>query len=83
MFKCDCCGLCCMNLKMSQIYMDLDRGDGICKFFDVQTKLCSVYTDRPEKCNIDKIYKKYYKQQMTQQEFYDLNYEVCMLLKGG
>lgn len=26
MFRCDCYGLCCMNLKMTELYADLDRG---------------------------------------------------------
>ncbi len=42
MFQCDCCGLCCMNLKMSELYSDLDRGDGICRYLDVASKLCTI-----------------------------------------
>ena len=38
MFKCDCCGLCCCNLDKSSIYQDLDSGDGICKYFDENTR---------------------------------------------
>lgn len=55
MFYCDCCGLCCMNLSKSEIYSDLDRGDGICKYFDMDSKLCTIYEERPEKCNVDKM----------------------------
>ena len=43
-----------MNLDKSDLYSDLNRGDGICKYFDEQTHLCSIYDERPEKCNIDK-----------------------------
>ena len=28
MFECDSCGLCCMNIYKSEIYSELDRGDG-------------------------------------------------------
>lgn len=83
MFKCDCCGLCCMNLKMSDIYNDLNRGDGICRYFDVETKLCLIYENRPEKCNIDKIYEKYFYNELTREEYYELNYKACRLLKKG
>jgi hypothetical protein len=38
-FKCDHCGLCCMNISGSQLYEDLDRGDGICVHLDCETKL--------------------------------------------
>ncbi|MCI9487268.1 MAG: YkgJ family cysteine cluster protein [Lachnospiraceae bacterium] len=50
MFQCDCCGLCCMNLKRSSLYGDLDRGDGICRYFDGNARLCTVYENRPDKC---------------------------------
>lgn len=81
MFKCDCCGLCCMNLKMSPLYADLDRGDGICKYFDLLTKMCSIYRDRPEKCNVDKTYELYYRNKISKEQYYQLNYEACKQLK--
>lgn len=61
MFYCDCCGLCCMNLSKSEIYSDLDRGDGICKYFDMDSKLCTIYEERPEKCNVDKMYNNFFR----------------------
>lgn len=51
MFICDKCGLCCMKIGESPIYSFLDRGDGICKYFDYDTKLCSIYDERPVMCN--------------------------------
>lgn len=81
MFKCDYCGLCCMNLRMSPLYSDLDRGDGICKYFNLNTKMCSIYRDRPEKCNVDKTYELYYKDKISKEQYYQLNYEVCGQLK--
>ncbi len=29
MFKCDCCGECCRNLDKSDLYKELNRGDGV------------------------------------------------------
>lgn len=83
MFNCDCCGLCCMNLRMSELYSDLDRGDGICKYFDLKSKLCSIYVNRPDKCNVDKIYDNYYKDIISREKYYELNYRACKLLKEG
>lgn len=80
-FKCDCCGLCCMNLRMSELYSDLDRGDGICMYFDMNSRLCSIYEKRPEKCNIDKMYEYLYQRKMSREQFYQLNYDVCDSLK--
>ena len=32
MFECDVCGHCCRNLDKSPIYLELDKGDGTCKY---------------------------------------------------
>lgn len=81
MFVCDCCGLCCMNLNKSELYSDLDRGDGICRYFDIDSKLCTIYDERPDKCNVDKIYVKFFKDKMTIEQYYQMNYVACGDLK--
>ncbi|MFR4520222.1 MAG: YkgJ family cysteine cluster protein [Fusobacterium sp.] len=81
MFKCDKCGLCCQNLKLSSIYKVLDRGDGICLFYDESTKLCTIYEKRSVICNVDEVYKLYFFNKMEKSEYYKLNYEVCNQLK--
>ena len=70
-----------MNLNLSSLYSDLDRGDGICKYFDTDNKLCSIYETRPLKCNIDKSYELYFKDQLTRYEYYEINYRACEELK--
>ncbi len=77
MLICDCCGLCCKHLRESSLYDDLDRGDGVCMHLDEYTNICSIYHDRPDKCNIDKVYDLCFKDQISRDEFYKLNYEVC------
>ena len=81
MFICDCCGLCCMNLDKSSIYDDLNRGDGICVYFNEKTKLCTIYDNRPDKCNVDKIYELLYSDKLSKEDYYKLNYEACKKLK--
>lgn len=84
MFPCDCCGLCCRSLAQSEAYSDLDRGDGICMYFDDITNLCTIYENRPDKCNIDKSYERFFKNSMTLEEYYELNRKACdKLRKGG
>ena len=82
MFKCDKCGKCCENLQESELYSDLDRGDGICKHLDVKKHLCRIYENRPLKCNVDKMYKLYFSDKMTLDEYYSLNNTACTLLKN-
>lgn len=70
-----------MNISVSQSYCDLDRGDGICRYFNCKTKLCNIYNNRPDRCNVDKAYELYFKETMTREEYYKLNYEACEKIK--
>ncbi len=79
MFKCDCCGECCRNLDKSDLYKELNRGDGVCKF--LMENLCSIYDNRPLLCRIDDSYDIYFKDRYTKEEYYKLNYEVCKKLQ--
>lgn len=79
MFKCDKCGACCRNLNKSQLYKDLDRGDGTCIY--LVGNLCSIYELRPLLCRVDECYEKIFKNIITCREYYELNYEVCAKLK--
>lgn len=81
MFKCKKCGYCCSNLDISTLYSDLDRGDGVCKYFDEKTRLCSIYETRPEKCRVDLMYELHFKSEMTIDEYYQRNYDACNKIK--
>lgn len=80
-FKCSRCGLCCKNIGVSRLYADLNRGDGICKFFDQNSSLCTIYENRPLICNVDAMYTTYFADKMSKSEFYELNYAGCQVLK--
>lgn len=79
-FHCDRCGICCTKLKLSNIYSELDSGNGICKFFDMSTKLCTIYENRPEICDVKAMYK-YFKNMMTFNEYILSNERCCKRLK--
>lgn len=83
MFMCTCCGECCRNLDKSDVYKELDRGDGTCKYLDGNK--CSIYNERPLLCRIDESYEVYFKEHYSIEEYYELNYSVCKKLqnKGG
>ena len=53
------CG-CCPNLHRSNLYVDLDRGDGVCKYLD--GNLHSIYEIRYLKCRVDEIFNKFWNQ---------------------
>lgn len=79
MFPCNRCGCCCRNLDMSELYRDLDRGDGVCKYLD--GTLCSVYEDRPLFCRIDECYEQFFKDEMSIEEYYNANLMMCEQLR--
>ncbi|SFC34559.1 hypothetical protein SAMN02910398_02045 [Butyrivibrio sp. YAB3001] len=80
-FECDQCGICCQNLRLNKIYARLDRGDGICKYFDEATRLCKVYEHRPLICNVDAMYENCYAEIISRPQYYELNKQACRLLK--
>lgn len=80
-FECDRCGCCCMQLDLSELYRDLDRGDGVCKYLDMRTKLCSIYDERPVKCNVEQMYYLFFEEIMSKERFYEINHSACMELK--
>lgn len=81
MFNCDKCGICCTKLKLNMLYKHLDRGDGICKYFNEKTKLCNIYINRPLLCNIDEAYLTFFKNKMSIEDYYQKNYQICEKLK--
>lgn len=86
MFHCSKCGECCRNLDKSDLYRELDRGDGTCIY--LKENLCSVYDRRPLLCRVDECYDIYFKSIMAKDEYERKNYEQCKRLimqkqKGG
>ena len=80
-FKCDCCGLCCRSLKKVPALANFDRGDGV--YIHLRDdNLCSIYEHRPEICNVDLMYEKYYSSIYTKEEFYKLNEKQCEKIKS-
>lgn len=79
MFQCDKCGMCCRNLDKNELYKELDRGDGVCRH--LTGNLCSIYEQRPLLCRVDESYEKLFRGRMSLEEYYELNYSACGVLK--
>ena len=79
-FPCTQCGACCRHVNFSELTEYLDRGDGICRHYDFESKLCRIYETRPEICRIDIFYQKHLKKQLSCNEFVDLNLIACKQL---
>lgn len=79
-FDCDCCGLCCRSLKKVPALAGFDRGDGVCIHLR-DDNLCSIYDHRPEICNVELMYERYFSKKYSLDEFYAMNKKVCDILK--
>lgn len=62
---------------MSDETLFLDRGDGVCKNFDEQTNLCTIYTERPLVCRVEEYYKKHLSEKIEWDEFVRINVKIC------
>lgn len=79
-FICIKCGLCCRNIDYILELKEYDLGNGTCKYLDTKTNSCTIYYKRPEVCNVEKSYAKFYHKYYTEEEYLRLNYEGCKLL---
>ncbi len=80
-FPCVRCGLCCRNVGLVKETQYLDRGDGVCKNYDEQSKGCIIYDDRPDICRVDLQYRLNYSKDFTWDQFVDMNLAACTLLQ--
>ena len=76
-FPCVQCGLCCQIVHLAAETRFLDRGDGTCRNFDVETKGCRIYAERPDICRVDRQYELRYFRQYSWDDFVSLNLKAC------
>jgi len=81
MFPCTSCGLCCQNISGVEELKEYDLGNGICKYFNPQHKICTIYETRPNICRVDKMFEIKYKKYFTLKDFYRENAKVCNTLQ--
>ncbi|ABM38049.1 protein of unknown function UPF0153 [Polaromonas naphthalenivorans CJ2] len=80
-FPCTKCGLCCSHVDRSNQTKWLNRGDGACRYLNMDTNLCEIYENRPEICRIDSAYK-YFSQKISLANYHKANAEVCNTLQS-
>ncbi len=81
MFPCTMCGVCCQNISEIEELKEYDLGNGVCKYYDEISRECKIYDNRPDICNIEKMYESVYSKNYTKEKFYRLNAQVCNLLQ--
>ena len=73
--------MCCQSLAGHDLYRELDRGDGVCKYYDAGTKLCRIYEERPLLCNVDLYFETVLAGKIAQEDYYKANYAACAALR--
>lgn len=81
MFKCDRCGICCQHIDSIPKLKDFDSGNGRCIYL-LESNLCDIYGDRPDICNVEKMYEKYFKDSISEEEYICQNMAGCNELKS-
>jgi len=76
-FPCNSCGKCCRNVDLSEETSYLNRGDAVCKFFNEDTNLCTIYNKRPLVCRVKEYYKQHLSDKYGWDEFVKINLIVC------
>lgn len=97
MFPCTKCGVCCktigrliadannasddQNPLIAEVRaFPFEVKGQTCSMY-IEGKGCSVYNERPDICNIDKMYEKYYRYTgMSLKEYYSFNAAGCNIL---
>ena len=77
MFPCERCGQCCRHVGQTIFAMHLARPDGVCKYLNEATNLCTIYDSRPLICRVDEFYEKNLSHEMSREEFYRVNKNIC------
>ncbi|WP_037586064.1 YkgJ family cysteine cluster protein [Stenoxybacter acetivorans] len=80
-FPCNQCGQCCRHVHFSNETIYLNRGDGVCRYFDEASNLCTIYAQRPLICRVEDYYRIHYLKQYSWEQFIELNLTVCKTLQ--
>ena len=72
MFPCTQCGACCKRAGATGLMPS--KEDGSCIYLN-KDNTCSIYHQRPDVCNIDKMRRKQTK--LSKKEYYRLSAKIC------
>ena len=71
-----------MSLKLyNNLFDDLDDGNGVCRYFDKEKYLCTIYDIRPWKCRVDEAYERLYKGILSYDEYITKTKQCCLILQ--
>lgn len=69
--------MCCRRIFGIESLREYDRGDGVCKFLDLDSNKCKIYASRPDICRVDLMYERHFKSLYSKIRFYKMNAAAC------
>ena len=81
-FPCDNCVLCCKHIELIKELEKFDSGNGSCKYL-TEDNICSIYDQRPDACDVKKMYESIYKKKINEKEYIELTRGECKQIKQG
>lgn len=81
-FPCTKCGACCKLVPdaVLDIFSLPKSPTGGCGYLK-QDNSCSIYDNRPDICNVTKMWKKYHSSKMSWDEYIKVSLEACATLQ--
>ena len=79
-FPCDKCGLCCKHIELIPQLKEYDSGNGRCIHL-TDNNLCGIYDNRPDICNVSRMFDLVFCHQMSKDEYIEMNMTGCRKLK--
>ena len=79
MINCKGCNAPCCRHVIPELAIE---GTTICRMLDQENNRCTDYEHRPDICNTDLMYERYYYKFMTREEYDRRNSEACEYLKS-
>ena len=80
-YNCRQCGQCCRNIGSTGLLKEFENEKGECIHL-TEDNLCNIYENRPDVCNVKKMYELYFCKLMTFEEYANYNYSICEMLNS-
>ena len=81
-YNCEACGAqCCRNWNPAKYDKTIVNEQGICKYLNVNTNLCTIYETRPDFCRIYKWYEQQYSMTISLEQFLSEQKLGCKVLQ--
>ena len=80
--NCELCGAqCCRNWNPARYDKTIVNENGICKYLNTDTNLCTIYENRPDFCRVYKWYDIQFSQHMSLDKFLSEQKLGCKVLQ--